>query len=246
MSTQTLRGLAKDYSTGALDKETYRKLRSELIKGIVAGEIAVKAIDYLPPITPDKEEAADTIQRDRSKTDWTEIRPEQPAVSSKTSTQVKQKTVPKNENKSPWLFISVSAFIVILLIVVVVLFYPAPPEATTKTIVETTETETTTAIEDNNTSKAGEDLIANFLTEKNWSEDSMNNFVAAWASLTQAERDTAAETKRMQRMRASIYKQFLEEKALASIDSDAAIMKQQKLIDFANAIGINDSRLVLE
>lgn len=240
MSTQTLRGLARDYSRGTIDKEKYRKSRSELIKSIIAGQVDVKAIDYLPPIKPAEEEATtDTVQRDRS---HTEIKPEQVATSKK-SNPIIQKTAPKNENKSPWLFISISTLVVILLIVLVVLFYPEPPKTTTKMIVGTS---TANTLEESSTSKAGEDLIANFLTEKNWSEDNLNNFVTAWSSLTQDERDTAAATKRMQRMRTSIYKQFLEEKALASIDSDKAIMKQQKLIEFANAIGVDDSRLVLE
>lgn len=48
------------------------------------------------------------------------------------------------------------------------------------------------------------------------------------------------------RMVDSIYKQFREGKALASVNAEMALMKQQKLIEFANAIGINDSRLVIE
>ena len=50
----------------------------------------------------------------------------------------------------------------------------------------------------------------------------------------------------MQRMHDSIYKQFLEEKALSSIDSEKAALKQEKLIEFAKAIGMDDSRLILE
>ena len=50
----------------------------------------------------------------------------------------------------------------------------------------------------------------------------------------------------MQRMNDSIYKQFQEDKAFASIDSEMAIMKQQRLIEFAEAFGINDARLKID
>ena len=127
------------------------------------------------------------------------------------------------------------------------LFYPKPPSATNQTIVSASNAKTIEEEKGNgNVSKAGEDLIAKFLTEKNWSEENLDSFVESWTSLTDEERNAAAQTKRMQRMSSSIYKQFLEEKALASIDSEKSIMKQQKLIDFANALGIVDSRLVIE
>jgi hypothetical protein len=50
----------------------------------------------------------------------------------------------------------------------------------------------------------------------------------------------------MQSLKAAIYKQFLEGKALASIDSEKATFKQQQLIEFAKAIGINDSKLIID
>ena len=239
MSTHTLRELARDYSRGVIDKEKYRKSRSELIKGIIAGQIAVKPIDYLPLLKPPVEEVTTkTIERDR-----TQIReePSQSAAKPKKKPPVKAATIP--EKKSAWPFIIISTSVVLILIIAVVLFYPKPPTATTETIVQTGNANT---IKGNNVGKAGEDLIAKFLTEKDWSEESLDSFIASWTSLSDLEKNSAAQTKRMQRMSSSIYKQFLEEKALASIDSEKAIMKQQKLIEFANAIGIRDSRLVIE
>ena len=60
MSTDNLHALAKDYAQGVIDKETYRKARSELIDGILSGEIPVIAYDFPPPI--DHEEADATVE----------------------------------------------------------------------------------------------------------------------------------------------------------------------------------------
>jgi hypothetical protein len=49
MATQTLRDLAREYAKGTLDRESYRRNRSALIDGILAGTIPVEAIDFAPP-----------------------------------------------------------------------------------------------------------------------------------------------------------------------------------------------------
>ncbi len=246
MTTQTLRGLAKDYATGAIDKEQYRKSRGDLIKGIIAGEVIVEPINFLPPLKPatDDDISTKTIERDR-----TEIKPQKPQPKpearenrpkAKPSLTETPSAIP--EKKSPGLFIAISTITVIILIIAVVLFYPKPPGTKTETLVQTIRNDE----EMTNLSKAGEDLIAQFLSEKNWSEESLDKFVTDWTTLNAEERLSASQTKRMQRMTSSIYKQFLEEKALANIDEEKAIMKQQKLIEFAKAIGINDPRLMIE
>ncbi len=244
MSNLTLRGLAKDYAKGVIDKDKYRKSRTELIKGIIAGEITVKAIDYDPPLMPstsDKEEdvTAKSIERNRAK-----VKPKPTPQSA----PVNQSADTQDSNKSPMIFISVGSVIVLSLIIAVFLFYPKPPG--TASIETSHVSKSSNIVNDNDnrtvTSMAGESLIADFLTQKNWNEDSLDKFIESWSALTQEERNSAKQTKRMQRMNDSIYKQFLEGKALASIDSEKAIMKQQKLIEFAEAIGIDDSRLILD
>lgn len=236
MSNQTLRELAKDYARGEIDKDNYRKSRVELITAITAGNVNVKAIDFPPPLMPSKEEAAIT---ETAKRDKTEVVPpsskKRPTPNESSSTQ---QPSAKTNKKSPLMFISVSVVIVISLITVVILFYPKPPGSASN---EATAF-AATAI----TNMAGESLIADFLKQKNWTEDSLDIFLNSWSTLSQEELDSAKPSKRMQRMHDSIYKQFLEEKALSSIDSEKAVLKQEKLIEFAKAIGIDDSRLVLE
>jgi hypothetical protein len=249
MSNQTLRQLARDYSRGAIGKDKYRQSRTELIQGIVAGDIAVKAIDYEAPLMPSNE--LDDAITEGIVRDATEITSPQAKIPKPIpSPAVKQNNIAatNNKKKSPLIFILVSSIIVLSLILAVALFYPKPPETMVikKPRVsdnsQSSNNATTTTI--NNT--VGETLIANFLSEKNWSEDSLNSFIESWTTLSQEEKDSAKQTKRMQRMKDSIYKQFLEGKAFASIDSEKAIMKQQKLIEFAEAIEIDDSRLTID
>jgi len=251
MNKQTLRGLAKGFAKGAISKEDYRRSRTELVQGIIAGKIPLKSIDYEAPLKPTNElENAITegIERDR-----TEVTSPQQTRKPKSSSvpPVKQNvSSKKNNNKSPFVFILVSVIIVLSLVLAAILFYPKPPEsATVKISAATPDNSTPTSSTVSSTmdeSIAGETLIANFLSEKSWDEESLDKFIASWSALTAGERESANQTKRMQRMKDSIYKRFLEGKALASIDSDKAQIKQQQLIEFADAIGINDSRLILD
>jgi hypothetical protein len=247
MSTQTLRELAKDYARGTIGKDTYRKSRTALIQDIITGNIAIKVIDYEPPLSPTNElEEAIT---EGFKRDKTEVTSPKQAPKPKSVPPVKQKLIIKEDRKkSPLVFILTSVIIVLSLIFAVIFFYPKPPESTAvkiSNISENSKIPGKTAITTNK-SMVGESLIADFLSEKSWNEDSLDSFITSWSNLTLEERDTAKQTKRMQRMNDSIYKQFLEAKALASIDSEKAVAKQQKLAEFATAIGINDSRLTLD
>lgn len=245
MSNQTLRELAKNYALGEIDKDNYRKSRVELITAITAGKVNVEAIDFPPPLMPSEEEAAITETAKRDKTEV--VSPASKQKPTPNGAASKQQSSAKTNKKSPIMFITVSSVIVISLIIVVILFYPKPPgSATTETTNASNKAQAPTPAVTASTNMAGESLIADFLTQKNWSEDSLDTFLNSWSALSQEERDSAKPSKRMQRMHDSIYKQFLEEKALSSIDSEKAALKQEKLIEFAKAIGIDDSRLVLE
>ncbi len=245
MSDQTLRALAKEYAKGQIDKDNYRKSRAELITAITAGKVNVKATDFPPPLMPSAEEAAITETAARDKTEAVSPSPKQRPTPNGSPSNPQAPA--KINKKSPLMFITVSAVIVISLIIVVILFYPKPPgSATNETASASTIGQPTKSADTTSTNMAGESLIADFLSQKNWTEDSLDTFMNSWSGLTQEERDSAKPSKRMQRMHDSIYKQFLEEKAMSSIDSEKAAIKQEKLIELATAIGINDSRLVLE
>jgi hypothetical protein len=252
MSNLTLREMAKSYAKGTLGKEAYRKSRSDLIKNIIDGTVVIKAINYEGPIRPSNDiEDAITEGIDRDKTEITA--PKQtttPKHKSTTSAPIKKRDT-NNKNNSTYIFILISVIIVVLLILAVVLFYPKPPESTLIESTGNSSISNNSTIEDgtestSNNSAAAEELIGIFLNEKNWNKANLDSFITSWSALTQEERNSAMDTKRMQRLKASVYKQFSAGEALASIDSEKARMKQQEIIDFAKAVGIEDSRLVLD
>ncbi|MGB1799739.1 MAG: hypothetical protein ACPHLK_02795 [Gammaproteobacteria bacterium] len=244
MSRQTLRQLAKDYAKGVIEKDEYRKSRTDLIQGIVAGKIEVKPINFVEPLRPSDDSDEDITQgRDR---DWesTQIASSnqasaKPKVEETSSAPAAETSKVTNKNKSNHIFIIISIVFVLALIIAVVLFYPKPPETNNSTSSANITTGTT------NVSTNPEVLIGKFLNERNWSDKNLNKFVESWTELSQEDKDLVAGTNRMQRLKATIYDQFLKAKALASIDAEKAIEKQQKLIDFANAIGVVDSRLLI-
>ena len=261
MGKQTaLRDLAKDYSRGIIDKNTYRKSRTELISDIIEGNVEVKDIDYLPPLAPAEPDdiTANTVERQKRDSSKTQLNPGGYANNSKNQatadvkqTEKRSTTTPFVAKKSAAAFISISIAVVIGLIILVVLFYFKQPELDT---VNNANTTNSSANNSNNVANAaslnlamaGEKLLTEFINKKNWSNSSLDQFTSDWLDLSDEQRAAAIQTKRMQRMNDSIYKQFLEEKALASIDSEKAIGKQEKLIAFARSIGINDNRLVIE
>jgi hypothetical protein len=253
MSKQTLRGLAKGFAQGSIRKEEYRKSRAALIQGIIAGDIAVKDIDYEPPLMPNngREEAiTEGIKRDKAEAAPPQKKASKPIPSSATPVQQSVNDNKSNKNSS-FIFILISAIIVLSMILAVILFYPKPPESSVP--VSANDVSSGTTPESSNkeaittsASMAGETMIADFLKEKTWNKDNLDKFIESWSALTEEERDAAKQTKRMQRMNDSIYKQFLKGKALSSIDSEKALLKQQELIEFAETLGINDSRLVLD
>lgn len=241
MSRQTLRGLAKDYAKGVIDKDKYRKSRTDLIQGITAGKIEVKPINYIQPLRPSDNSDDDITEGRNRDGETTQITsPDQVSAKPKAevtpSTPVKAKKV-TNKNKSNHVFIIISIVFVLALIIAVVLFYPKPPE---------TNSSANLATDTARVSTVGEVLIGKFLNEKDWSDKNLKKFVESWTALSQEDKNAVIDTNRMQRLKATIYDQFLKGKALESIDAEKAIEKQQKLFDFANAIGIIDSRLLIE
>ena len=241
MSTTTLRSLARKYAIGNIDRQQYRQSRGQLIRSIINGNTRVEPINFLPPLELNDEYEIETIQRDR-----TEIIPMEKRKKTKPLPVIEDQTVVTQKLPSPGL-IAGGTLLVMMLVIAVVVFYPKPPGSNTASPSNATVDNNTVQTADNaKLAKAGEQLIAEFLDNKNWNEQSMQSFIDSWNELSMNERATAANTKRMQRLGSTIYKQFLEARALASIDANQAIAKQTQLIKFANTLGIVDSRMVLD
>lgn len=239
MINKTLSDLAEAYANGDIDTSTYRKNRSELLREIVAGHVPVEPIDYLPPLEIE-EEAAVTQPMARETTQLLGQSVPRGNLSDAIET-----TMPPDHNKSyKMLYIGVSILIVILLIVAVIMFYPEPPSAQKKAQALPSATVENSVNAD--LAKPGEAIITDFLQENVWDDGALDAFLQQWKALDYEQQVAASSTKRMQRLSSEIYRRFLEEKALASIDSEKALSRQQKLIDFASEIGIKDTRMSIE
>ena len=243
MSNQTLSELAKKYATGKIDKNDYRKSRETLISAIMSGKINVEDIDFPLPLLPLEK----TAVREKATEDPFEgVSQLSEAKSTPNTTSSRPPLSAETNKKSPLVFIITSIVIVISLIVLIILFYPKPPSImVTKTTNTSNNTQTIKPIDTVNINVAGGSLIAYFLTQNNWTEVALNTFIDSWSALPQKDRDMTNSTKRMQRLHNSIFKQFLEANAMSSINKEKAIIKQKRLIKFAEAIGIDDSRLTL-
>ena len=249
MSLLTLNELANAYARGKLDKENYRQSRSALLKGIVEGKVAVETGEYLSPLAV----AEDAVTKPQEDWDTTQIaspgdnassKPKS-AASGNISAEDMAKPVKNDSSAFPVRYIAISSAIVLFLIIAIVLFYPKPPSSTS-TNNQTASSATSNILVSSEKSKAGENLIASFLQNNSWDEDSLNTFLNDWNNLAPQEKLAATQTKRMQRLSSTIYKKFLEEKALIGINEDKAIKRQQQLIDFAQALGIYDSRMKIQ
>ncbi len=238
MINKTLSELAEAYANGDIDITTYRKNRGELLREIVAGHVPVQPIDYLPPLEIE-EEAAVTQPMAR---DTTQLKGN--SVPRGNLSDPIETTLPPDYNKSyKMLYVGVSILIVILLIVAVVMFYPEPPSSHQAQPIPSAPVEEEL---DENLGKPGEAIITDFLQQNVWDDNALDAFLQQWNALNYDQQIAASGTKRMQRLSSEIYRRFLEEKALMSIDSEKALSRQQKLIDFANEIGILDTRMTIE
>ena len=106
----TLRDLARIYARGAIDRNSYRKSRAELINGIIEGRIKVKDIEQTAKQDKTASGTEGGEQRDDSAT---EIRPEMPAADVERRTDSKKRLL--------LIFIGIGVAILAALITLVVL-----------------------------------------------------------------------------------------------------------------------------
>lgn len=241
MSNRTALGkLARNYARRLIDRDKYLKSRTDLITGIVSGKIPLANIDYKPTV-PDSEDETVTemVNRSVQKTHYSSRQ-----NPSKLNIWIQKTT------KRPNLLAATST---ILLLLLIIFLYPKSPEDSGRTNTASVANAPTISTEPPHavgtvTGSTGETLLTEFLSHNDWSHGSLDRFIESWLSLSNGERERTLKTKRMLSMNDAIYQQFLEEKALANIDNEnrRAIEKQQKLIEFAQAIGINDTRMLLE
>ena len=257
MANQTLRQLAKEHAQGDLDKDSYRKSRAELLQGIISGSTPLQDIDYPPPVQPPEPESLDTTER---REDF-KRKPAAESADASTEAAAASKSEPspapaaaaaaaeKSSNKG--IIIGLVIAVVLIGIAAVGMMggkdektAAAPASDSAQGMSAGDEPEGSESV----SSAAGkaEQLIKEFLANKNWSEDSLSQFSEDWSALSNSEITATDESVALGQLTNAIYRQLLEEQALSGlVDDDSSLNKQRRLVEFANSLGISDSRIKL-
>lgn len=246
----TLRDLARAYAKGELGREDYRRSRSELVASILSGEVAVKNIEFPPPIHPPGAEGQDATEpRPRRRRPEATFEPEAaPTTQITPRAATPAPAAPKPAAKGGGGLI---AGIAITVIVVGAAAFFLGSSSSREPAVETgSEPATSTAPQapaapaEDPLADAGRALIAQFLQDRNWSSQRMAAFQSDWSALIADQQSAALKSTDAGRLASAIYQRLLAERALSGLgDAEASLAKQRELVAFAGAIGISDSRL---
>jgi len=226
MAQVSLRTLATEYADGLLSKEEYRKSRAELLEGILSGTVELQVNDYPPPVVPTEEffpnlAIDEQFEKKGSGT---------PPPSARTPASPPRKT-----DKKKLILTGVGG---LLALVILIALLPADKETQTASTAPDAAVDVPPGV--------AQTLIQDFLDKKDWSEPSLNKFENLWQALTSEQQAGAADSVQLGQLGNSIYKKLLEERALAGlVDDEQVWMKQQKLLEFAQSIGIKDPRIPL-
>lgn len=251
MANQTLRQLAKEFAQGNLDKDNYRKSRSELLQDIVSGEVSLEEINFPPPVRPPEPESLDTTERreDRSPAPGPESdnasanAPQPEPVAAAPAASASSPAVAEDESSGKGMVIGI--VVVLVLAAIVTVFVMQGDDKTTTTSAGGTTASSAESARMDVTSKA-QQLIKDFLANNNWSNESLEQFSGDWANLSNEEITATGETVALGQLTNAIYRQLLEEQALSGlVDDDSSLNKQRQLVEFAEKLGIDDSRIKL-
>ena len=229
---KSLRELAQDYSKSILDKETYRKARSELLEKISSGEVEVQEHEY-PEIaktfTPPSQypSTGNTITQ--------VITYDEESTDTGTTIRITPKSDPSSEDikyhKKPITIICALTIAVCMIGLIAFTSLTKDKQSEAEKITQTTSSQT---------------LIHEFLRQKNWNKENLANFSASWQNLSAQEQAAIMSTPDMKRLTNSIHKQLLDAQALLNLgDVENSIANQQMLVNFAYTLGIRDKRLTI-
>lgn len=241
-----LHNLAKEYAQNVIDRDSYRKSRSELIQEICAGKIEVKTREYLAPLESLPEDLEDTreniiTQFSREEKDTETVPGYQSAQKSAQKPEPVQrqsavKSYPSSGNNSNKnILIGTGIIVTMCIITLLILFLPGTNDAPPSDVINQVSQPST-----------GQNLIIDFIQKKNWTQDNLDLFVSSWQQLTDEEQTAVQTSPEMKRLVNTIYQQLLDERALLSLgDVENAVANQQVLINFADQLGIDDARLTV-
>lgn len=222
MSIPKLRGLAKAYSDGLIDRKRYIHERRELIDAIVAGEVEIT------PYEAPQAAADPAIERTFGDGEATLEIPD-PDV----------ETIPVAPAQSR----RSGSTLLIMAIGAVAAAY-AGWHALSRVDPETAPATAITAANAPEAPNPAGILLDSFLDENTWLPQRIEGFMLAWEQEPQAAREALADSPTMRRAADLITQQFLEEKALFELgEQDTALRKQRRLLDLADALSIENERI---
>lgn len=215
--------LARQYAKEKIKKELYRKKRSELLLDIINQNTTVEDIDYDPPIKNSEvnNELYETAEQLTQFGQNIDLDPT--AEPSPPPPKTEQSTSAPNFSLISW---SIGGIAVLVLIIII---------ASSLFISDT---------DDKSEYKVAQQLIGNFLIQKDWTNSSIDNFTKQWSKYSDQTKQQTLDSNRMKRLNNAIYEQLTNAQILSS-KSETHYQKQHLLVDFAKDIGIEDNRLVV-
>jgi hypothetical protein len=224
----TLRGLAKAYATGILEKDKYRKDRTSYIEAVLSGAVAIH-----PAETP--------VQAKLERTGEIPIDRINRAV---TTDVIDINITPEPGPLKANLGLIIGGVAALLVMVIIVMFATSGDDNASATPQEQSSVVAPPVMDTPRT--AAQNLIASFLAKNSWSEAAMVAFLTEWEVMPEPEKTSIGNTIELGQLANEIYKKLLEERALSGIGNpETSRAKQQQLVEFAANIGINDPRISL-
>jgi len=237
MATETtLRDLAKGYAGGKLDKAKYRAARTAYIESVVSGAVTLLS-------SQDSGGLAATTATDlnlRNSSDKTSMM----GSAAYSRSQSNEGDTGKSGKTKTGLFIGGAALLVVIVAIVIALT-GNKQEPSPTAVAAGSSANTASAIPDT-TPTATITLIRTFLTSNNWSQPTLDKFVADWQQMPEADRSASMSSVELGQLSNAIYKKLLEERALSGIGNpETSLDKQRLLVEFATSIGIQDQKISL-
>ena len=222
MSATTLRDLSRAYAAGALDRETYRRQRHELLSRIVAGELPVGAFQPPEPeqrtVFPYEDEDGDTTQ---------EILAPQLAALMAAKTP---------RWRSPWLVVVLAILGIAAAGFGLHLLWPPAPDAAP---LAGPANDTPPPV-----APSESDPLQTFLSANQWNAVTVERLDAAWQQLDQAARERLHATPAMRQLLDKTLEQIQAENALLALgDDEEALSAERRLLDLMDTLGVRDERL---
>ena len=210
-----LRDLSRAYAVGALDRDTYRRQRHELLTRIVAGHLAVLPYQAPEPVQrtvfPYDDEEGDTTQEILA-----------PLLASK----------PMVARKRSVLWLAIVGALALGAAGVAYFLMHAADRAGPSTPASAANTPTTS------------DPLTIFLTANQWHSPQLEALGARWDELDEASRARLRNAPALRRLTDKALAQIQSENALITLgDAEEALTTQQQLLDLMDRLGVEDQRL---